>query len=275
MTSDRAGKPLRSIELRSSLYDEVIALRKQKLSYNRIIAEIQAKHGVKLSKSHISNWLTGTHLPTGSARLIDLTPSSELAYLIGVKMGDASQSLNKSHSHKITLRAMDKDFVEEFAKCLSEILRRSVPPIRQSASSPLWRTQASSVLLRHFLMQPFDKLKPFIEHSDACSSAFLKGFFDSEAGISGRSLKVSNGNHEVLSYVKTLLDSFGIQTTGPHLASKGGRMVLIKGKFYRQNKDMHYLYVRTNSLNRFREKVDFSLQRKAEALRLACGLRLD
>src|SRR2546427_10935334 len=244
MTSGRAGKPLRSIELRSLLYDEVIALWKQKLSYNRIIAEIQAKHGIKLSKSDISNWLAGIHLPTGSARIIDLSPSSELAYLIGVKMGDASQSLNKSYSHKINLRAIDKDFVDEFARCLSIVLRRSLPPVRWVVSRQFWRTEASSVFLRHFLMQPFAKLKPFIEHSDACSSAFLKGFFDSEAGVSGRSLIVSNGNHEVLSYVKTLLDSFGIETTGPHLASKGGHLVLIKGKFYRQNKDMHYLYIR-------------------------------
>jgi len=267
MTSGREGKPLRSIELRSLLYDEVIALRKQKLSYNRIIAEIQAKHGIKLSKSHISNWLTGTHLPTGSARIIDLSPSSELAYLIGVKMGDASQSLNKKYSHKIKLMAMDKDFVEEFSRCLSIVLRRSVPPVRWIVYRQLWYTEASSVFLRHFLMQSLKLLRTTIEDSNKCSSAFLRGFFDSEASMSGRSLVISNTDFDLLLYVRHLLwQKFRIETTGPHLQKEAGGTVMIKGSRYKVNKNQYRARVRTLSLRAFRKEVGFTLARKAVPL---------
>ncbi len=272
MRDVRAGKPLRQIELRSKLFSRVLELKRQNLSYSRIIDEIQKEYGVRLSKSHISTWLAGKHTPTGSARDFNAAPSPELAYVIGVKMGDASQSLNRNYSHKVKLLATDKDFVEEFARCLSIVLKRTIPPVHWYQTRQAWYSETSSVLLRHFLIQPFDALKPSVEHSDVCASAFLKGFIDSEGSINEKGLRIFNTNRELLSYTRSLLwTHFHIESTGPHLRKKAGGLVKIKGSFYHINKNQYYVYIRATSLQTFKDRVGFTIARKRLALEAQFG----
>ncbi len=182
-------------------------------------------------------------------------------------MGDASHSLNRNYSHKIMLRVIDKEFADEFARCLSVVLKRSIPPVRRIPSSQLWRTEASSVLLRHFLLQPLKSLRPIMEYSKECSSAFLRGFFDSEASMSGRVLCVSNSDFDLLLYLRHLLwERFRIETTGPHLHREAGGTVMIKGSRFRVNKNHYAVRVRTFSLCAFRDNVSFTLARKRTPL---------
>jgi intein-encoded DNA endonuclease-like protein len=115
------------------------------------------------------------------------------------------------------------------------------------------------------------RLRQTIEHCDECAASFLRGFFDSEAGISGRVLRISNGNKAVLSLACELLERLGIETTGIHLIKSAGGLVLIKGKLYRQNLDQMYVHVRSMSLERFQEKIGFIVKRKAVALNAALG----
>jgi intein-encoded DNA endonuclease-like protein len=103
-----------------------------------------------------------------------------------------------------------------------------------------------------------------IEHCENCVTSFLRGFFDSEGSMSGRSLTVSNTRHVALACVKSLLRSLGISSTGPHLKAEGGRTVLIKGRFYRANRNEYYLRVRAKSLERYRALVGFSISRKTK-----------
>jgi intein-encoded DNA endonuclease-like protein len=81
-----------------------------------------------------------------------------------------------------------------------------------------------------------------------------------------RSLTASNENLELLKLVCRLLQSLGIETTGPYLATKGGRAVIIKGKSYRQNEDLYYVRVRSKSLRDFQKAVGFSVHRKLAGL---------
>jgi intein-encoded DNA endonuclease-like protein len=119
------------------------------------------------------------------------------------------------------------------------------------------------------LRQDIDRLAQTVEHCNDCAAAFIRGFFDSEAGISGRTLRVSNGNKGVLSIVCKLLQRLGIETTGIHISKRAGGLALIKGKFYRQNLDQMYVYVRSRSLRTFRERVGFTIRRKVIALNAA------
>ena len=61
----RAGVKLRPTVEREKLYRLVLQLRKEGLSYNKIIRKVQADHGVTLRKSHISGWINGKHNPFG------------------------------------------------------------------------------------------------------------------------------------------------------------------------------------------------------------------
>jgi DNA endonuclease len=265
------AKPLRPVWERDVLYHEVLELRSMGLSYNKIIAEIERTRGVRLNKSHIHGWVTGKHRPFGDVRPFDASPTPELCYVIGVKMGDASTSLTGRYNHKVKLRVKDKDFAEEFSRCLGILLKRDPPRVKWHAKTATWHTELSSVLLRRFLLQSVKELEKTVSHCESCKGAFLRGFFDSEGSISERSLKVTNGDLEKLTLVESLLSQLGIRTTAPHLDSKGGRLVVIKGKFYTQNKDMYHLSVRAFSLRKYKELVGFSIVRKAVRLAEALG----
>ena len=252
------------------MYRRVLEMRREGLSYNQIITEAERLSGVKLSKSHISNWVRGAHHPYGSVRALDTTPRPELGYVVGAKMGDASMSVSH-YSYMIKLRVTDKEFAEEFARCLSVVLGRAAPRVKWHEKRHTWHTQVSSLLLRQFLLQPLSRLMPTIQHCDTCKGAFLGGFFDSEGSISGRELTASNGDLEKLRLACDLLSSLGVQTTGPHLLSEGGKLVLLKGRLYHQNKDQYSIRVRSGSLGLFRSKVGFHIRRKSDALNLALG----
>jgi intein-encoded DNA endonuclease-like protein len=78
-------------ELRIKLYNDVVALRRSGLTYRGIIKELWRRYGVRISKSYISYWIRGVHSPYDGRRIPSLEllkPSEELAYVIGVKVGD-------------------------------------------------------------------------------------------------------------------------------------------------------------------------------------------
>jgi intein-encoded DNA endonuclease-like protein len=266
----RAGVKLRPTTEREKLYQLVLELRKEGLSYNKIIRKIQADKGITLRKSHISGWVTGKHRPYGYVRAFDGVPSSELAYVIGVRLGDASMSISRSYNYKIKLRVIDKEFAQEFSRCLSVILGRSPPRVKWREKTHSWHTEVSSMLLQSFLKRPLEELKEIIEHCKGCVSAFLRGFFDSEGWVYEFQVGVANTNKAVLLYVLFLLETkFGVRILGPRVTSKGGRMVIIKGKLYRANKDCYALYVDRRFLASYQSYIGFTIIRKQQRLAAA------
>ena len=228
---------------------------------------MKAEQGVTLRKSHVSEWINGKHRPYGYVREFDAKPCPELAYVIGVKMGDASTSVGRNnYNYMIKLRVTDKDFAEEFSRCLSEILKRDSPRVKWHEKTHAWHTELSSILLYNLLQQDLKRLLPIIRHCRRCEGAFLRGFFDSEGSISGRQLTVSNRDLDKLQVVRDLLGGLGIMTTGPHLKGERGGLVSIKGKLYHVNKNQYYVYVRAESLPAFRDRVGFTINRKKTSL---------
>ncbi|MDA4116128.1 MAG: hypothetical protein OK442_06200 [Thaumarchaeota archaeon] len=260
------GYKLRPTVERERLYRRVLELRKEGLSYNAIIERVKAEHGIALSKSHVSEWINGKHRPFGYVRAFDAKPCPELAYVIGVKMGDASMSVSRNYNYKLKLRVTDKEFAEEFSRCLGSILSRNTPRVKWHEKTRAWHTELSSLLLHKLLGQDLKRLSSTIKHCRQCEGAFLRGFFDSEGSISGRKLTVYNGDLGKLKLVRELLACLEIRSTGPHLNAEGGKQVFIKGKPYNMNKNKYHVYVRTESLLAFRDRVGFTIIRKRERL---------
>jgi intein-encoded DNA endonuclease-like protein len=166
-------------ELRIKLYDDVVALRRSGLSYNKIIDEIYRRYGVRISISSISEWLRGIRSPYNGRRIPSLEllkPSVELAYVIGVVLGDGyikkKSRVREGYNHVIIrLEAKDKEFVEEFGRCLSVVLGRGpIKPYR--LSSRIYDVvEVESKTLYEFLRKPvdLDRLKKYIEHCDRCT----------------------------------------------------------------------------------------------------------
>ena len=87
----RAGRGYQPRELRVKLYEEVRRLRSEGLSHGRIVEEIWRRFRVRLFTSSISEWLRWIHSPYNGRQIPSLEllePSEELAYVIGVVMGD-------------------------------------------------------------------------------------------------------------------------------------------------------------------------------------------
>ena len=219
----------------------------------------------------MSDWVNGRHHPFGSAYEFSASPSPELAYIIGVSKGDGSVRSQK-WNHRVRLRVIDKEFAEEFDRCASHVLGSPRHAITWLSNHGLWCVEVLSVLLVRFLRGPFSQVVKAVTHCEKCAAGFLRGFFDSEASMSGRSLDVSNGSIRIMRLVKQLLLKIGVQSTGPRLAQKGGRLVTIKGRIYRANKNIYALHVLSTSLSEYANQVGFSIERKRPAL--ASALRV-
>jgi len=265
----RKGRRLLPLELRLQLYDKVLQLREQGLSYSNIIKRIHKLSGVRLNKSHISYWVRGKHKPLGGINTFDEKPTPELAGLIGTMLSDGSRHPHGS-SKAFWLGVKDREYVREFGRCLAKILGRKKPyKIGWSRSKQRWVLEVRSILLFNHLDKPWQELKPHIEANRNCLARFLRMFFDGEGGISGRTLRVFNTDYELLLYIqRRLRQYFGIETTGPHKGQKAGYRFRDpkSGKIYETKKQCYCLHFRTNSLPRFYRYVGFTIRRKQRRL---------
>lgn len=213
--------------------------------------------------------MRGLRTPFGRVNRFDARPSPALAYVIGARLGDAyiyRHNRGNTHVYRIELTVNDYEFAEETGRNLAELLGRTKPyRPRWNKSNHRWRIRCGSVLLYGFLQEPWEKVRPYIEHCTDCIIAFLRGFFDSEGSITGKVLRVYNTNRRVLSYVKHLLKhNFSIEATGPHRSRKKGRRFRspTSGKVYKTRKPDYYLYVRASSLSLFFQHIGFRISRK-------------
>jgi len=114
-----------------------------------------------------------------------------------------------------------------------------------------------------------EKLKTLIENDTECKAAFLRGFFDSEGCVSKfGAVIVYNTDLILVEYVKQLLSSLGIETTGPRLYLKSGTAFrdLRTRKTYKSKKDAYELYVTADSLQTFYRLIGFTVRRKQQRL---------
>jgi len=266
-------------ELRIKLYDDAVALRRGGLTYKGIIEEIYRRYGVRLFKSHISYWLRGVHSPYNGRRIPSLellNPSEELAYVIGVKVGDGytyrrRRTIKGYNDVWIGLKAKDKEFVEEFARCLAKVLGRKQIRPRFRDDVGKYVVEVKSKTLYELLKKPVDlhRLKKYIEHCEKCVAAFIRGFADSEGSVDKNGhIFILNTDQRLPIYVKELLRRLGIESTGPKLHYLRGTVIHDPrtGKQYTHNKDAYVIYIRASSNTNFYRYVGFAMTRKQARL---------
>jgi intein-encoded DNA endonuclease-like protein len=248
-------KKIPPIELRIKAFNDVHKLRKRGLSYTKIRKEIYRKYGVWIGKSTISRWLRGESSPYNGRRIPSLEllePSEDLGYVIGVRLGDG-YTCEEGYDYIIGLKAKDKKFVEEFGKCLGNVLGRR--PIRPWKVAGKYVAETKCKTLYELLRKPVDfkRIKKYIEHCKKCTAAFLRGLFDSEGCVSKEGyIYLYNTNYVLLVYAQRLLRRFGIESTGPWLL--------------KTSEDYYYIYIRAESLLKFYRHIGFTIRRKQKRL---------
>jgi intein-encoded DNA endonuclease-like protein len=261
-------------ELRIKAYNYVRKLGKRGLSYIKIRDEIYREYGIWVDRSTISRWLRGVSSPY-NGRYIPLPellkPSEDLGYVIGVCLGDGYAN-EEGDDCVIGLGAKDKEFVEEFGRCLGNVLRRE--PIRpwKDNTRRICIAEAQSKTLYELLRKPIDfkRIKKYVEHDPKCTASFLRGPFDSEGYVNKNGyIYLYNTNYEVLVYAQKLLwKYFGIESTGPWPHKPKGTTMHDPrtGKQYKHNEDCFYIYIRAESLPKFYRHIGFSIKRKQKRL---------
>jgi len=258
------------LEIRLQMYNDVIELRKQGLTYKEIQRKIFEKYGKQISLMNISNWINKKHCPFGKTNKFDDEPSPELSYIIGVMLGDGFKRFD-GKGYLLRLDVNDKEFAEEFGKNLAKVLEKDKPykPFWNEKHKQ-WIVVARSILLYRFLNSPFKELKTYIEYSKNTVSAFLKALFDGEGSMhkSRRKLMLYNTNIELLNYAKHLLKKyFNIDAGGPCLNTKKGEVKHFpNGKISKATKNCYCLYIRIRSLLSFYNCIGFTIKRKQKRL---------
>ena len=167
----------RPLSLLKRLYERVLDLRRQGLSYRQIQERIMEEAGEKLSKSTISEWVNGIHTPYGDGlgrggedrRLNRIKPCPELAYVIGAALGDGSMKREKCKwESMVVLRVKDYDFAAEFGRCAAKAVSRQKPyrPFLDRGRQQ-WEAKMGSKMLCEPLEKPIDleRIKPYVDPS--------------------------------------------------------------------------------------------------------------
>jgi intein-encoded DNA endonuclease-like protein len=267
-------------ELRIKLYNDVVALRRGGLTYKEIAGEVWRRYGVRLSKSHISYWIRGIHNPH-NGRLIPsmelLEPSETLAYIIGAVLGDGYPKIKgrvrKGYRHTIIrFEAVDKEFVEEVARCVAILFNRPPPKLKIRKGTRKYYIEVESNTLWELLKNPVDieRLRKYIEHCEKCMASFLRGFADAEGSVSKEGyILIYNTDLRLITYVKELLRRFGIESTGPRIHTRRGTLIKIDpitGKIYTTKKDCYCIRIRSSCNADFYDHIGFTIVRKQERL---------
>jgi len=275
-----------SRELRIRLFEEVWRLRRKDLTYGEIIDEVRQRYGVRLSKSHVSYWLRGMHNPRNGRHIpsIDfLRPSEELAYVVGVVVGDGytyrwRRVIRGYNLVKIGLKVKDPEFAVEFGRCVARVLGRITVKPRYRNSIGRYVIEVNSQTLYELLKKPADleRLKKYVEHCKKCMAAFVRGFADSEGCVDCRGyIYISNTDEKLLEYVKYLLGRLKIESTGPHCTRQKGKTFYDpkEMKRYPYRKDCYRIRIRADSILRFYSTVGLTIGRKRRRVEEYLGRR--
>ena len=129
--------------------------------------------------------------------------------MIGVALGDGyvkkKSRVRKGYNNVIIrLEVKDKEFTEEFARCLTKVLgRRPIKP-RYRDNIGRYVVEAESKTPYELLRKPLglDRIKKYIEHCERCVAAFLRGFADSEGCVDKRcQIRIYYTDLRLLTYV--------------------------------------------------------------------------
>jgi intein-encoded DNA endonuclease-like protein len=255
------------LEIRMRIYDDVLRLHEKELSNSQIQKRIYEKYGKQISLSRIGDWINGKYDPLRKVNKFDGKPSPELEYINGVMFSDGFKYFDNG-KYILCLSVKDKEFAEEFGRCLAKVLGKKEPykPF-WNKNRRQWIVAVCSVQLFKFLDRPLEELKPYIEYSKETVASFLRALFDAEGSIYKRKLCLYNTDKELLSYVQYLLKKFFNIDSTIHLAIKKGSINHFpNGKVYKANQDEYYLYIHARSLLNFYEHIGFTIKRKQQRL---------
>jgi len=201
----------------SKLYQDPIWFKQKHLEEGWSIRKMACECGVDWAT--IRYWGDKLGIPLqksgrGSKQYPNLSPSSELAYILGVIDGDG----HVNRSGHIQLITKDLEFADEFAKALevvglrSNVIERNYWHKHLNRQEHGWLSYANSVVFVGWYNDLTQEQKEGIVVK--YPREYLKGFFEGEGSYTigpngGVHVRFSNTNYELLMMVQRLLALLG------------------------------------------------------------------
>lgn len=273
------------LSLRMKIYNDSITLARSGLSSYKIAEILSSKYKIKVSRSTIYRWIKNHNKPDGAFNNFTFKKSKELSYVIGVLLGDGQIKIEpKQYHYRLRLRVKDREFAEEFARCLQIILEKKTPckiyteKDRTRGNRTRFVGEASSKILVRFLKRPWITL---VQFAKPYTTDFLRGLFDSEGFTNISTTKqfpvgigMANTNLLLLRVVQSILkDDFQIKSH-INLSVKKGTKVKIWNLPYEARKDLYTLNIhKFNHVKKFQKEIGFTILRKKNKLHDAIVLK--
>jgi intein-encoded DNA endonuclease-like protein len=177
----RKGVKPRPTPERDELYHLVLDLEEDGLSYNQSSRRRKPNGGraVRVAALRLDDRQSRA-IRQCQGLLRHSLPRTRLR--LRVKMGAASMRVSRDHDCEIKLRVIDKEFAEEFPKCLSVILGRNPPRARRHEKTNAWQTEVSSLPLQNFLRQPLGDLARIVRAHQGLRHSVPAGFLRIRGG---------------------------------------------------------------------------------------------
>ena len=173
------------------------------------------------------------------------------------------------------MRVNDKEYAEEFGRCLARVLgKKESYKAFWNEKRKQWIVVVCSIQLFRFLDKPLEELKPYIEYSKETIASFLRAIFDGEGSIyvkikgrkRRRQLHLYNTDEKLLSYIQYLLKKYFDIDSILHLTIKKGSITYCPNGVYKTTENCYYLYIRAKSLFDFYKHIGFVIKRKQRRL---------
>jgi intein-encoded DNA endonuclease-like protein len=245
------------------LYDE--AKRLKKLGYE----DYDIARELQLPPKQIRYWLNDGVRPVTDRYDPNLTPSADLAYLIGFWIGDGRSA---GKQKKVRFKLADREQLEHVNRLVARLLVRD--PKRITTDASFYVVDYDSSVLYDYLAQPISALMPCVR---AFRGDFLRGFFDAEGYVSIHAdpvtrrlsavVGVANTNPRYLRLVRDLLMKMGIEA-GMRITNRKGGLMTIRGRTWvRRNDVCHVVIRRYQSIRQFFSLVGFNNAAKQTRLK--------
>lgn len=161
------------------------------------------------------------------SNLIDLSPSSHLAYMLGVLLGDGYSHHDNKFNWHFGLRVDDKEFAEAFADAFFKIGLRRWPKVHEHLISTEFKPEKHNVYAckvgcnkmgEWYSQLSYKKIEDLLGDDENIIFSFLRGYFDSEGSIhqDGQTgvvnVSFANTNDELSFFVSHLLKKVGFDS---------------------------------------------------------------
>jgi len=248
---------------RQEAYQMALKLHREQNTQLKIKSKIN-QFLPQISQSTISRWITGECKPWPSP---NLSPSSHLAYILGVILGDGYVMITR-HRHVMGLLAKDKEFIDAFCNKLRNI---GLIPCKiclvkasggRSGEDKYFHVQTGSKeFVRWFQRLSLEEIGQLVVMHEM---DFIRGFYDSEGCLQPRlesksfRIDIKNTDLSLISMVQRMMLKLGFKTSIYKINREG-----IEGMGNR--KDIYNLYLcgGGSEIIRFLKLIQPSIPRKS------------